>query len=335
MTLDLTQLPAPEEITGVSADNFKARVTDIYRPAVLRGFARHWPLVQAAAQSEIAAARFLQQHSKDLPQVLLKLPAKVKGRLFYNETVTGMNFGGSQMRMNAAIEQMLQNDAAGDRYCVQCVPVQQNFDTLQLDNPLLPADTKAFIWLGNNVTVPAHFDEASNIAVVVAGKRRFTLFPPEQVANLYIGPLDLTPAGQPVSMVNMLQPDLVAHPNYPQAYAAALSVELEPGDAIYIPTPWWHHVQSLSQFNVLVNYWWSDTYVASALPFPMLLHALLSFKHMSEGQQHAWRQLLKHYLFAENGDPAAHLPAQARGVLGELTPQLAQGLHQWLANQLK
>ena len=171
--------------------------------------------------------------------------------------------------------------------------------------------------------------------MVVAGKRRFTLFPPEQVANLYIGPLDLTPAGQPVSMVNMLQPDLVAHPNYPQAYAAALSVELEPGDAIYIPTPWWHHVQSLSQFNVLVNYWWSDTYVASALPFPMLLHALLSFKHMSEGQQHAWRQLLKHYLFAENGDPAAHLPAQARGVLGELTPQLAQGIHQWLANQLK
>ena len=46
---------------------------------------------------------------------------------------------------------------------------------------------------------------------MVAGRRRFTLFPPEQVANLYIGPLDLTPAGQPVSLVDQAQPDLVRH----------------------------------------------------------------------------------------------------------------------------
>jgi hypothetical protein len=246
-----------------------------------------------------------------------------------------MNFSGSQTRMTAAIARMLQAKPDGDRYCLQCVPVQDNFTGLALDNPLLGADIKSFIWLGNGITVPAHFDEASNIAVVVAGKRRFTLFPPQQVANLYIGPLDLTPAGQPVSLVNMLQPDLTAHPNYPKAYAAAMSVELQPGDAIYIPTPWWHHVQSLSAFNVLVNYWWSDTYVAGALPFPMLLHGLLSLKHMPPAQQQAWQQLLRHYLLGENGDPAAHLPAQAKGILGEMTPQLAQGLQRWLAAQLK
>jgi hypothetical protein len=335
MTLDLAALPSPREVSGVTADNFAAEITDIYQPAVLRGFAGHWPLVQAAQQSDADAGRYLQQHSLDKPQALLQLPARLNGRLFYNDSLTGMNFSGSQTSMTAAIERMLQATPDGDRYCLQCVPVQDNFAGLTLDNPLLGAETKSFIWLGNGITVPAHFDEASNIAVVVAGKRRFTLFPPQQLANLYIGPLDLTPAGQPVSMVNMLAPDLTAHPNYPQAYAAALSVELHPGDAIYIPTPWWHHVQSLSAFNVLVNYWWSNVYVASALPFPMLLHAIQAFKHLPDGQRQAWQYMLQHYLFAENGDPAAHLPAQAKGILGEMTPQLAQGLQRWLAAQLK
>lgn len=335
MTLALDKLPAPAELSDVTAANFKQRVLDPFQPAVLRGFARHWPLVQAGLQSDGAAARLLQQYSANTPQAVLNVPASTHGRLFYNDSLSGMNYSAKQLGMTDAINQMLAPKADESRYCVQCVPVQQHFPGLTLDNPLLPADTNAFIWLGNAVTVPAHFDEAQNIAVVAAGKRRFTLFPPEQIANLYIGPLDFTPAGQPVSLVNMLKPDLTAHPNYAKAYAAGLSVELEPGDAIYIPTPWWHHVQSLSGFNVLINYWWSDTYVAGALPLPMLLHGLLSLKHMPPAQQQAWQQFIRHYLLAENGDPGAHLPEQAKGILGELTPQLAQGINRWLAAQIK
>ncbi|WP_213998799.1 cupin-like domain-containing protein [Arsukibacterium sp.] len=332
----LENLPAPAEVSGVTAANFAEKVTDHYRPVVLRGFATQWPLVQTARHSLTAAAAYLKARSNNQSQKLVSLAPETDGRLFYNHDISGMNFSASQQPLNAAIDTMLANNSEqSNRYCVQCVPVADNFSSLltELSNPLLTPSPKPFIWLGTRVTVPAHFDEASNIAVVAAGKRRFTLFPPEQVANLYVGPLDLTPAGQPISMVNLQQPDLQAHPLYANAYQAGLSVELDAGDAIYIPSPWWHSVTSLSDFNVLVNYWWSNAYVASALPLPMLLHAIQAFNHMSSGERQAWQHMLQHYLFKPE-HPLAHIPENARGVQGNLTPQLAQGLHQWLAAQL-
>ena len=51
------------------------------------------------------------------------------------------------------------------------------------------------LWLGNAIKVATHYDQMENIGIVVTGRRRFTLFPPEQVANLYMGPIELTPAG--------------------------------------------------------------------------------------------------------------------------------------------
>ncbi len=65
------------------------------------------------------------------------------------------------------------------------------------------------------------------------------LFPPEQAANLYVGPLDMTMAGQPTSMVDLEQPDLARFPRFASAQASAQMVLLEPGDAIYIPAMWW------------------------------------------------------------------------------------------------
>ncbi|MBV2129204.1 cupin-like domain-containing protein [Arsukibacterium indicum] len=332
----LENLPAPAEVTGVTAANFNELVVANYQPIVLRGFAANWPLVQAGRQSLPDAAAYLKARCNNQPQKLVSLGPDTGGRLFYNSSISGMNFTASQQPLQSAIDTMLAADNDSDmRYCVQCVPVADNFNALlpELSNPLLNPSPRPFIWLGTRVTVPAHFDEASNIAVVAAGKRRFTLFPPEQVANLYVGPLDLTPAGQPISMVNLQQPDLQAHPQYANAYQAGLSVELDAGDAIYIPSPWWHSVTSLSSFNVLVNYWWSNAYVASALPLPMLLHAIQAFNHMAPGERAAWQHMLQHYLF--NPDhPLAHIPENARGVQGQPTPQLAQGLHQWLAAQL-
>jgi len=86
------------------------------------------------------------------------------------------------------------------------------------------------IWLGNRTCIAPHFDNTENLACVVGGRRRFTMFPPEQIRNLYVGPLDLTPAGQPISLVDVRNPDLSRFPRFAEALAAAEVAELAPGD---------------------------------------------------------------------------------------------------------
>lgn len=331
----LSSRPAPETIDSIDTEALLRRVTQNRQPLVVKDFAKNWPMVEESKRSEEAVALRLRAFQTGKTLKLVRLPEEVSGRMFYRDDLRGMNFDVSAQPIEQCIDKMLDKHDTS-RYCIQCVDVKSTFPTLEnsFNNPLLP-NISPFIWIGNNIRVAAHFDEADNIAVVAAGKRRFTLFPPEQTQNLYVGPLDYTPAGQPISLVDMHNPDLQKHPRYAEAYEHALSVELSPGDAIFIPTPWWHHVESLSSFNVLVNYWWSNNQAASQLPFPMLMHGLQALKTMHPEQKHAWQHLIKHYLLEEFGDPSEHMPEQAKGILGEPNPKISKMIHQWLAGQIR
>ena len=114
--------------------------------------------------------------------------------------------------------------------------------TAENDIGIAPLGPLASVWIGNRTRVSAHYDFPSNIACNVMGRRRFTVFPPEALPDLHFGPLDVTPSGQSISLVDFAAPDLVRHPRFPQALAVAEVAELEPGDAIYLPSMWIHHV---------------------------------------------------------------------------------------------
>lgn len=330
---NLENLPSPAVLNDVTRENFADKVSQSYQPVVLKNFASDWHIVQLAKESLSLVAEYLKTFDEQQNLKLVGLTADTAGRMFYNHDLSGMNFSVTNTTLSDSIDLML-NAGSKTRYCLQSLSLKQYFPQLisQLPNKLLP-QTQPFIWIGNQVTVAPHFDEANNIAVVAAGKRRFTLFPPEQIKNLYIGPLDFNPAGQPISLVNLRAPDMQQFPLYAQAYANALSVELEAGDAIYMPTPWWHHVESLSPFNVLINYWWSDNRVSSQLPFPMLIHALQAFKNMPQDQQKAWQSILQYYLFEQTDN--SHIPQAAQGILGQPSASTANFIHQWLASQIK
>jgi hypothetical protein len=220
---------------------------------------------------------------------------------------------------------------------LQAVSAADCLPGLEEENPntLVPEGTRARVWIGNGVTVAPHFDVSDNLACVIAGRRRFILFPPEQTANLYPGPMDATPANVPISMVSLDAPEFDQFPRYREALDAAVVAELEPGDAIYIPYMWWHGVQSLGTFNVLMNYWWARDEVSARHPYGALLHlAYVLYGDMPVEHRQAWRALYDHYVFQTGGDPMAAIAPAHRYYARKVDPARVARLKEALRDLL-
>jgi hypothetical protein len=310
---------AEEAVTGAA---LAARLAGATQPFVVRGLAADWPLVAAGRNGGEAARAYLVAHARNRNfPVSIGEPAG-GDRLFYDAAM-GMNFRmahGPLPELLGAIAAAETNQAAPTIY-LSSIDMGDYFDGLAEANnlPLGVRQPIASIWIGNRTCIAAHNDVPDNVAVCAVGRRRFTLFPPDQFANLYLGPLENTPAGRPVSMVEVRAPDYAAHPRFAEALAHAQVAELEPGDAIFIPSLWWHHVEGLAPFNVLVNYWWRDVPRWLGNPEDALLHAILAVRDLPAEQREQWRAQFEHYVFAVTDDVTAHLPHDARGILAPLT----------------
>jgi hypothetical protein len=218
------------------------------------------------------------------------------------------------------------------------IPVRKHLPGLMphIAVPMLDMSRATLIslWLGNRTRTAAHWDLPQNLACVVAGRRRFTLFPTDQIGNLYVGPLEFTLAGQAISLVDVDAPDLERYPRFAEALGAARTAELGPGDALYIPSLWWHAVASLDEFGAMINFWWRDAEPPLLTPLNALYHAVITMKNLPPNELAAWRVLFDHYIFGDNGDPAEHLPEKARGILGRRTPELVARVKKLLIEAL-
>ena len=325
----MSALPDPRPVEEAPLPGSRAALDAIRaegRPRVLRGLVDSWPAVAAARQGNEAMVRHLLEGGAAKPVAAIAAAPDQQGRFFYNDDLSGLNFMRGQGRLETFLADLLRAGEMDDPpgMAVQSETVRDLLPAFHRANRLnLLPKVEPRIWIGNRIRVAAHFDIKENIACCVAGRRRFTIFPPDQVANLYPGPFELTPAGTPVSLVDFADPDPVRHPGFAEALACAQQVTLEPGDAVYIPYCWWHGVESLDSLSILVNYWWTDGQPDRiGSPYDALLHAILSFRHLPPEQRAVWRDMLDYYVFEESGDPAAHLPPQARGVLGAPRPAL-------------
>ena len=311
---------------AVAPGDLDARLRDAREPFVVRGLAADWPLVEAGLASARAARDYLTERARDRAfPVNIGMPGG-GDRLFYDAAME-MNFRSAQGPLAAILDGIAANEDKPEAPAIYLSSIDMGgyFTGLAEDNRLALGDRAPIesIWIGSRTRIAAHNDVPDNLAVCAVGRRRFTLFPPEQLANLYLGPLENTPAGRPVSMVDLRSPDLSAHPRFRAALAHAQVAELEPGDAIFIPSLWWHHVEGLAGFNVLVNYWWRDAPAFLGKPEDALFHALLAIRDLPEADKARWRELFAHYVFDNGAGVTAHLPEDARGILAPLTAETA------------
>lgn len=301
-------------------------------PLVIRGLVRDWPIVKLALQSDTAFAQRLAELDNGADVTTLLIAPEADGIIGYTPDFSEFNYQHFKVPLTLGLQRLAKYSRRprAPGLVIQSVPVRECVPGLLADHglPFLDAAVEPRMWIGNRTVTPTHFDSQHNIACVVCGTRRFTLFPPEQLPNLYIGPLDWAPTGAAISLARLDRPDDPRYPRLKDALAAARAADLDEGDAIYIPPLWWHHVESLEQLNALVNYWWNPVDVAGYVgghARAALFHCLLAFRALPPEQRAAWRDLLDYYVFGD-GDPAAHIPEHRRGVLGPLTTESVQRL---------
>jgi hypothetical protein len=140
---------------------------------------------------------------------------------------------------------------------------QEALARLQIDYPpLLPKSDMGSakwqmptLWLGtSSADTRFHHDCCDNFVLMVAGTKRFTLAPPTDWRLL--SPLC-------VGANAALCWDKIPDPNSPKLLKKhkaivdeihKLTVELQPGEILYMPAGWFHHVKNLGP-TVMVNFW--------------------------------------------------------------------------------
>jgi hypothetical protein len=310
------------------------------KPAVLKGLVRDWGLVRAGLRSITDAMDYLRSFDNGKTLSASFAGPEARGRLFYNADFTGLNFEARRVKLTEVLEQISAHihEEPGPTIYIGSTIVDSCLPGFRKDNDLGFAawnvEAPPAIWIGNRTIASCHFDAPNNIACCAVGRRSFTIFPPDQVTNLYPGPMDPTPGGQAISLVDFTNPDFTKYPRFSSAIEAGYSAILEPGDAIFIPSMWWHHIEALSPFNTLVNYWWSTSPDFIPTPLNALYHAIWSIRDRPSAEKEAWRAVFEHYVFGPSDGVAKHIPEHARGVLGPIDDKLARTIRAMLINKL-
>ena len=319
---------SPKEIAGrdLTPQRFQREVVEGCEPVVMRGLVAEWPVVQAARASPTRLKDYLAQFDVGgRVETYFGSPA-IAGKYYYSADFKGFNFERRMIKLLDALQAMVEsaNGASTQSVYMGSVPTGDSLPGFAAANamPLLAQAVTPRIWLGTRSNVSCHHDTFDNLACVIAGRRRFTLFAPELIGKLYVGPIDNTMAGAPVSLAASADgPQEGRFPLFEQIRAQALRVELESGDALYLPKLWWHKVESLAPLNGLVNYWWDAFSAGPDAPYTSMLLAMIAIAERPPAERAAWKAFFDHYVFRTGGHPLAHLPPEQHGLLGPLKPE--------------
>ncbi len=336
--MEPTSLARTPEWRNVDRSTLREEIIPRDRPAVLKGLVSDWPIVRAAAASPQSLFDYVRARDLGHPLRMLIGPPEINGFLFYRDDMSGMNFENASEAFHVIFARILacMRQPNPPALYTGAASVESNLPEIGRENILGILDRQAsrWLWLGNAVTMPTHYDPLDGINCMIAGRKRFTFFPPDQLPNLYVGPLEYAPGGQPTSLVRLPAPDFDRFPRFAQALARSEVAEVEPGDAVFLPNLWWHNVESLEPLNLSMNFWWLDAIEWEAEPFAALALGLLAITPLPASRREAWRAMFDHYVFQTDGDPIPYVPREYRGMLGPMNPPLAHWMRTLLIRAL-
>ena len=318
---------APTEVAGRDLDPvvFQQTLVQNARPVIIRGLVAQWPVVTAARQSPRALRNYLARFDGGARVEAFFGDPAIQGKYYYNPGLQGFNFEKRMLKLLDAIDAIL--TTTEQSVYVGSMPTADVLPGFIADNPmpLVTAGGGPRMWLGTPSNISTHYDTFDNLACVIAGRRRFTLYAPQLISKLYVGPIDNTMSGPPVSLAASAAPGSESQfPLFEQIRDQAMRFELDAGDALYLPKLWWHQIESLAPFNGLVNYWWDATQQGPDSPYTALLLSMITIAERPPAERQAWKAFFDHYVFRSNGHPLAHLPPQQHGLLGPIKDNYAK-----------
>lgn len=143
------------------------------------------------------------------------------------------------------------------KLCLQQLPIDARVPELAGEMsvpPFIPAAklNEINLWMASpDSRTPLHYDDMHNLFAQIEGRKRFVLFNPDQFEDLYPGPLNTR--SESFSRVDLKRPDFKRFPRL--ADVEYWEAVVWPGDLLFMPAYWWHHVSS-QDVSVSVNYWW-------------------------------------------------------------------------------
>lgn len=313
MTQTIIEYENPDRAT------FRDEVYANARPAVLRGVGAELEAVKLAKSDPQAFADWLKNSVGSREIDVLSGKEDAGPTFFYDPGVTELNFTRGRTPFATFIDEVFGSSDADRMIYLESTPIAELSPALAqaLSIPLMPESMAPRVWMGNHTGTHTHFDIQQNVAYVVSGRRRFTLYPPSQTPNLYMAPFEKSPSGAPISLVQPEDPDLERFPRFAEAMEHAVRVELGPGDAIFIPYMWWHHVKATGRLNILVNYWWNE-FKPMGSPVDAMLHAILTVRDLPPPMREAWQTMFETFVFKQHGEPMEYLEPSQRGGLGPI-----------------
>lgn len=225
------------EIQRIPPPPFKDFIADYVsknRPVILSGAMEQWPAFQ-----KWNLDYFRQAHGNSIVSIQ-------DGRDSDPHFERNQKFHRSEIKFSKFLDRLDSTERSNDFYMTagnmsehkdSLIKIFADCESLNIGDGYLEGPPDGSLWIGPRGTItPLHFDMINNLFCQIMGRKRVRMVPSWSMPWVYND-------YHVYSDVDAANPDLSAHPLFENA--TVYDFEIKPGEILFIPIGWWHHLESL------------------------------------------------------------------------------------------